>query len=373
MQPRPIFASLRIATTLLVTIWITPTHAQDTLNFPTLGEIVRMDPRLDDLIPPDARIEVLASGFDWAEGPVWIDDDQGGSLLFSDIPRNSVMQWREGIGVKLFLKPSGYTGATDYGNEPGSNGLLLNPQGRLVFCEHGDRRVSVLTKKGGKRTLVDNYRGKRLNSPNDGCFNSDGILYFTDPPYGLPNRYDDPRRELDFCGVYKLLPHRSSKVDGFGIPAGDGTSRFIPTNGSRTTITLTLLTDEMTRPNGIAFSPDEKTLYVAQSDPQAALWKAFPVDEHGLLGESRIVYDATEYVDKLPGLPDGMKVDQHGNLFATGPGGCWIFTPDGTPLGRLDTGERTANCAWGNDGTTLYLTADMYLCRVKTSTKGAGW
>ena len=136
---------------------------------------------------------------------------------------------------------------------------------------------------------------------------------------------------------------------------------------------LTLLTEEMTRPNGIALSPDEKTLYVAQSDPAAAIWKAFPVKGDGTLGNSRLLHDATKHVGKLPGLPDGLKADRNGNLFATGPGGVWIFTPDGKAIGRLDTGQRTANCGWGNDGTVLYITADMYLCRIQTSTKGAGW
>lgn len=318
--------------------------AQDSTNYPVLGKIVRLDPRFDKLIPKDAKIEVLSSGFVWSEGPVWIKED-GGYLLFSDIPRNSVMKWKEGVGVSLFLKPSGYTGVADYGGEPGSNGLLLDPQGRLVSCEHGDRRVSVLTKNGGKRTLVDNYQGKRLNSPNDGCFKSNGDLYFTDPPYGLPKGWDDSMRELDFCGVYRL--------------SKDGK--------------LTLLTEEMTRPNGIAFSHDEKTLYVAQSDPAAAIWKAFDVKEDGTLSKGRVFYDVTDQVEKLPGLPDGLKVDKQGNLFATAPGGCWVFAPDGKALGRLDTGERTANCAWGDDGSTLYLCADTYIARVKTTTKGAGW
>jgi len=310
-----------------------------------LGKIIRHDPAFDKLISQDAKIEILAKGFTWAEGPVWRKDDRGGHLLFSDIPRNSVFKWKEGEGISLFLKPSGYTGASFYGLEPGSNGLILDSQGRLVSCEHGDRRVSVMTNGGGKRTLVDNYEGKRLNSPNDGCFKSNGDLYFTDPIYGLPNRWDDPRRELDFCGVYRL-----SK-------AGQ----------------LTLLTKEMTRPNGIAFSPDEKTLYVAQSDPQAALWKAFPVKPDGTLGKSRLLHDATSSVGELPGLPDGLKVDQDGNLFATGPGGVYVFNPEGELLGRLDTGERTANVGWGNDGSVLYICADSYLCRIQTKTKGAGW
>ncbi|HUG93641.1 MAG TPA: SMP-30/gluconolactonase/LRE family protein [Planctomycetaceae bacterium] len=311
----------------------------------SIGRILSNGPQFDKLVPPDAKIEVLAKGFTWTEGPVWMPDDDGGHLLFCDIPRNSVFQWKEGRGISLYLKPSGYTGHVYYGLEPGSNGLIRDPEGRLVSCEHGDRRVSVLTKDGGKRTLVDNYMGQRLNSPNDGCYKSNGDLYFTDPPYGLPDREHDPRRELDFFGVYRL--------------SKDGV--------------LTLLTKEMTRPNGIAFSHDEKTLYVAQSDPEAALWKAFPVREDGTLGKSRVLHDATSDVGKLPGLPDGLKVDREGHLFATGPGGVWVFTPKGEVLGRIDTGERTANCGWGNDGSTLYICADSYLCRVRTTTKGAGW
>lgn len=334
--------------------------AQDTTNFPELGKIIRKDERLDKLIPPDAKIEVLGSGFEWAEGPVWVPSkttNGGGYLLFSDIPRNSVMKWVEGEGVSLWMKPSGYTGVADYSPEPGSNGLLLDPQGRVVFCEHGDRRVSVLTENGGKVTLADSYKGKRLNSPNDGVFHSSGELYFTDPPYGLPERMDDPRKELAFQGVYRLTPAPIAHAEE-GV--------------SHTEYHLTLLTKEMTRPNGIGLSPDEKTLYVAQSDPEAALWKAFPLEEDGTLGKSRVFYDVTERVGKLPGLPDGMTVDEHGNLFATGPGGVYVFSPEGDLLGRLSTGERTANCTFGSDGSVLYITADMYLCRVKTNTKGVG-
>src|SRR5436190_1054183 len=168
---------------------------------PSMGRILRESTALDALISASAIIEVLASGMAWAEGPVWVRD--GGYLLFCDIPRNSVMKWSENDGLSVFLKPSGYTGLGDYSKEPGSNGLTLDSQGRLVSCEHGDRRVSVMTKGGGKRTLVDNYQGKRLNSPNDLVFKSNGDLYFTDPPYGLPKQ-DDPSRELDFCGVYRL-------------------------------------------------------------------------------------------------------------------------------------------------------------------------
>lgn len=324
--------------------------AQDSVNFPTIGEVIRMDAALDELIDADAEIEVLSSGFLWAEGPVWVPDaghEHGGYVLFSDIPNNRIVRWDEGKGAATWMQPSGYTGVEPYGGEPGCNGLLLDAEGQLISCEHGDRRLSVLTKGGGKRTLVDNYEGKRLNSPNDACLGPDGkSIYFTDPPYGLPERYDDPRRELDFCGVYRL--------------GADGE--------------VTLLTKEMTRPNGIAFSPDFKTLYVAQSDPAAAIWKAFPVKEDGTLGEGRVFYDATSAVKEgLPGLPDGLKVDGAGNIWATGPGGVYVLSPEGKLLGRISTGERTANCGWGNDGTVLYLTADMYLCRIQTKTKGAGW
>jgi gluconolactonase len=310
---------------------------------PILGQVVRNDPRLDRLIPKDAKIEVLGSGFAWVEGPVWVRD--GGYLLFSDIPRNSIMKWKAGEGVTLFMKPSGYTGVASYGPEPGSNGLIIDREGRLIACEHGDRRISRLEKNGGKRTLVDNYQGKRLNSPNDAAFKSNGDLYFTDPIYGLPAHEKDPRRELDFCGVYRL--------------SKDGK--------------LTLLTREMSRPNGIAFSPDEKTLYVSNSDPDHAVWMAFPVNADGTLGKGRVFKDVTKNVPSQPGLPDGMKVDVHGNLFATGPGGIYVFTPDAELLGRIDTGQRTSNCNWGDDGSTLYITADSYICRLRTTTKGNGW
>lgn len=318
-------------------------YIADTKNYPILGRIIREDPRLDELLANDAKLEVIVAGFDWTEGPVW--SKQGKYLLFSDIPRNSVFRWEEGKGATLHLKPSGYTGNTDYGKEPGSNGLTFDSQGQLVSCEHGDRRVSVLTKDGGKRTLVDNYQGKRLNSPNDAVYKSNGDLYFTDPPYGLPKNWDDPRRELDFCGVY-----RYSK---------DGK--------------LTLLNRDLTRPNGIAFSPDEKKLYVAQSDPDKAIWMEFAVQADGTLGAGRVFADATSMVKNHKGLPDGMKVDAKGNLWATGPGGVHIFAPDGKRLGRIETGEATSNCAWGEDGSTLYVTVDMYVCRIRTKTKGAGW
>jgi gluconolactonase len=315
--------------------------------YPTMGTIIRKDPRFDKLVPRDAKLEKLAGGFKWAEGPVWIAD--GGFLLFSDIPNNRIVKWQEGKGAQTWLQPSGYTGSKPRGGEPGTNGLMLDREGRLLLCEHGDRRVTRLDKidpHAKKTVLADHYMGKRLNSPNDLAVKSNGDIYFTDPPYGLEKVWDDPARELDFCGIYR-------------ISAKDGK--------------LTLLHRDMTRPNGIAFSPDEKTLYVANSDPKIAVWMAFDVKEDGTLGKGRVFFDSTLWVGSKKGLPDGMKVDQHGNLFATGPGGVHVFAPDGTLLGSIDTGVPTANCAFGNDGTTLYVAADTSLCRIKVSTKGRGF
>jgi gluconolactonase len=313
-------------------------------ELPVLGKIVRHDAAADALLPEDAKIEVLASGFEWTEGPVWVRE--GGYLLFSDIPRNSIMKWHPTEGLSLFLKPSGYTGVVDYGREPGTNGLAIDAQGRLVACEHGDRRVSRLERDGGKRTLADNYQGKRFNSPNDLAIKSNGDIYFTDPPYGLRKGPDDPARELDFCGVYRL--------------ASDGK--------------VTLLHKELNRPNGIAFSPDEKTLIVAQSDPKAATYTQFDVQADGTLANPRVFFDATPWVGKLgPGSCDGVKFDAAGNLWATGPGGVHVFSSTGKHLAQIATGQATANCNWGDDGSTLYMTADKYLCRVKTTTRGAGW
>ncbi len=312
---------------------------------PTLGTIIRKDPRFDALIAPDARLEILAGGYEWCEGPVWIKD--GGYLLWSIIPSNKVCRWKEGEGVSIYLKPSGRTGPRDLRPEPGSNALLLDPQGRLVLCQHGDRRMArmdaPLSRPESKFvTLADNYEGKKLNSPNDAVYHSSGALYFTDPPYGLALQVKDPTRELDFQGVYRL-----------------------GTDGK-----LTLLTKELSRPNGLAFSPDEKTLYVANSDPDRAIIMAYEVKADGTLGAGKVFFDQTKDVPKQKGLPDGMKVDVHGNLFATGAGGLHVFAPDGTLLGTLATGQATANCGWGEDGSTLFVMCDQYVTRIRTKTKG---
>lgn len=335
-----------LTASLLLVGFLVPCQAESPTKYPTFGKIIRLDPRLDALIPPDVRLEKLAEGFEWSEGPVWLPKEK--CLVFSDIPNDSIMQWSEEQGLSLFLKPAGQSGATRRGTEPGSNGLLLDAEGNLVLCQHGDRQIARMegTDPDSKQTvLVDSYQGKRLNSPNDGAFHSNGDLYFTDPPYGLKQGAKDPARELPFSGIYKLSP--------------DGK--------------LTLLYDKMTFPNGIAFSPDESKLYVAQSDPKEALWMVFDVKEDGALGEGKVFFDATKWVATEKGLPDGLKVDRDGNIFATGPGGVFIFAPDGTHLGTIATGEATGNCAWGDDGSSLYINADMYLGRVKTSTRGVGW
>ncbi|HAM71175.1 MAG TPA: gluconolactonase [Verrucomicrobiales bacterium] len=314
-------------------------------DYPNLGSIERVDPRLDALLPKEARIEKLAEGFDWSEGPVWIKE--GSYLVFSDVPQNKIFKWSEGNPATVFLEPSGYTGSVPRGGEPGSNGLTVDAQGRLVMCEHGDRRVTRLERNGRKTTLARYYKFYRFNSPNDLVFNSKGDLYFTDPPYGLLEKNADPAKELPFCGVYRLKP-------------GDKEP--------------TLIIRDLTFPNGIALSPDEKRLYVAVSDPDKPVITTFDVQPDGTVANGQVFHDFTAQVKAgLKGLPDGMKVDRKGNLFATAPGGVYIFAPDGTHLGTLQTGQATANCNWGNDGSVLYITADKFLCRVRTTTKGKGW
>jgi gluconolactonase len=310
--------------------------------------IERLDPALDRLIAPDAKIEVLAEGHDWTEGPLWIRT--GRYLLFSDIPKNSIYRWKEGEGERLYLQPSGYTGQEPRGGETGSNGLILDREGRLVLCQHGDRRMARMDAPLEKPapnfvTLAARYQGKRFNSPNDAVYRSNGDLYFTDPAYGMEKQWEDPKRELPFAGVYRRRP------------SGE----------------VTLMTSDMTRPNGLAFSPDERRLYVAQSDPAAAIWRVFDMKPDGTIGEGRILFDATSMVGSRKGLPDGLKIDTDGNLFATGPGGVLVLSPEGKHLGTIATGQATSNVAFGDDGRTLYMTADNYLMRVRLKAKGVGF
>jgi gluconolactonase len=308
--------------------------------------IERLDPALDRLIDPAAKIEVIGEGYIWSEGPVWVKS--GGYLLFSDIPNNVIHRYKQGEGVREYLKPSGYTGKEARGGEVGSNGLTLDAQGSLVLAQHGDRRIArmdaPLTKpQPAYVTLAARYQGKRFNSPNDLVFKSNGDLYFTDPAYGLEKQWEDPAREIPFAGVYRRRP----------------------------TGEVTLMTSDMTRPNGIAFSPDERRIYVAQSDPKAAIWRVFDMKTDGTFGDNRVLFDATSMAGSRRGLPDGLKIDAEGNLWATGPGGVLILTPEGKHLGTIMTGQATANCAFGDDGRTLYMTADDYLMRVKLKVRGA--
>lgn len=351
-------------TTLLVCLLATATPAAapptpletHRAPYPSFGTIERLDPALDKLLPPDAKLESLAEGFDWVEGPVWVK--QGGYLLFSDVPQNVVYKWVEGQGVSVFMKPSGDHGGHTALKEPGSNGLALDKKGSLLLCEHGDRRVARLASlarpDGPQVAVADRYDGKRFNSPNDLVIHSSGDILFTDPPYGLVKTSDPaggdinpPEKELRFQGVYR--------VDGKGKVA--------------------LLTDTLERPNGLGLSPDEKILYVANSHPPRPIWMAFDVNPYRTLGKGRVFFDATALIAKTSrkGMPDGMKVDRQGNLFATGPGGVLIFSPQGKHLGTILTGQATANVAFGGDGSTLYITADMILARIKTTTKGQGF
>lgn len=308
-------------------------------DYENVGSIDRLDPALDALIPKDAKIEKLCEGFNWSEGPVWKDN----ALLFSDVPENIVFHWKPGeTKAAIFLKPSGATGDTTGFREQGSNGLALDADGRLILCQHGDRRIARLAADGKSfETIADKFDGKRFNSPNDLAIRRNGDIYFTDPPYGLDKLNDSPLKELKFNGVFRVS--KGGKV--------------------------TLLTDEVSFPNGIAFSPDEKTLYVANS--KELHLRAYDVKEDGTLANGRLFFDAMKL--KAPdrkGSCDGLKVDAKGNLWATGPGGVLILSPDGKHLGTILTGQATANCGWGDDGSTLYMTADMFVCRVKTNAKG---
>ncbi len=311
--------------------------------FPTFGQVERLDPDLDALIPPNAQIEKLAEGFEWSEGPVWSRRDR--ALYFSDVPRNVVFRWTPQFGTSEFLLPSGYTGSAPRGGEPGSNGLLLDSANRLILCQHGDRRIARLERNGSFTVLAEFYKGRRFNSPNDLVRSKRGNLYFTDPPYGLEKGNRDPRKELVFNGVFLLRP------------SGE----------------VVLLTDRLSFPNGVALSPDEQTLYVAISDPSRPVIVAYDVLPDGTVDRERVFFDATALSAGRKGLPDGLKVDRKGNLFATGPGGVLVLCPHGRHLGTINTGEATANCAFGGDGSVLYLTADMFLARIQTSTRGLGF
>ncbi len=297
--------------------------------------VVRLAPALDAIVPEDAVIEKLAGDFQFIEGPVWIEDAAGGPhLLFSDIRANTIYSWSPTAGVSEFLNPV-TPDDSEAGGNGGSNGLSLDLEGRLILCEHGNRQVSRIETDNSRSVLADRFEGKRLNSPNDIVFHSSGWAYFTDPPYGLTDGDDDSQKELDHNGIYRLGPEGQLE-----------------------------LLREQTRPNGLALSPDEKTLYVANSDSEQRVWFAYDVLEDGRLSEGTIFFDATE--SDAPGVPDGLRVDTSGNVYATGPGGVWIIAPDGTHLGTIRPPELPANVGWGDaDGKTLYITARTGLYRIR--------
>ncbi len=316
-------------------------------RLPVAAVVPRGEPAFNALVPAGTPVQRLATGFAWSEGPTWRRN--GRYLLFSDIPKNTIYRWSERDGLSVFLRPAGYIAhdPPPPGRELGTNGLKIDRQDRLVMMDDGNRQVARLDESNYTRvSLAARYQGKRLNSPNDLAVRSNGDIYFTDPPYGLRGLMHDPAKELDFSGVYRLTP--------------DGA--------------LTLLTRELAFPNGVGFSPDEKTLYVSNSDPAHAVWMAYPVLPDGSIGPGRVLFDATSLVGPTrPGLPDGLVLDAHGNLFAAGPGGVLVIAPDGRHLGTIATRQATANVAFGGDGSELYLASDTLLLRIRTATKGMGW
>ena len=299
--------------------------------------IIRIDPSFDELVPRDASIEKVAGGFTFTEGPLW---RPSGVLWFSDVVGNVVRQWSPDGTVKELLRPGGYNGSSlPAGGFIGPNGMTTAPNGDVLLCQHGNRRIVQVTNDLRVTTVVDKYDGKRLNAPNDLVFRSDGTLFFTDPPYGLPRQDDDPEKDLPFNGVFKVS---GGKVD--------------------------VIIKDLTRPNGIAFSPDEKTLYVANSDENQRVWMRYDVAASGTVSNGRVFFDTTAHEDS--GLPDGMKIDVRGNIWATGPSAVFVFSPEGAHLGTIKPPEDPANCGWGDDGRTLYITAETGLYRIRTSISG---
>jgi gluconolactonase len=332
-----------VAAGLIGGLFLSTANAADDASNPTkvYATLESRDKRFDALLPPDTKIEKIADDLKWSEGPLW--DARTSTLLFSDIPRNRIMQWHAEKGVTVFLERSGYTGAAPFtGHEPGSNGLTFDPQGRLTICQHGDRRVARREADGTIVAVASSFEGKKLNSPNDLVFDRQGALYFTDPPFGLPGTFTDPTKELPFNAVFRV--GRDGKV--------------------------TAVAKDLEAPNGLAFSPDYRTLYVANARATSPIWKAYAVNADGSLDQGRVFADSSGLYKKGDGVPDGLKVDVAGNLFATGPGGVLVYAPDGTLLGRILTGVPTANVAFGEDGTTLFITANHRVLRLRTKTKG---
>ena len=327
-----------IITTGLLALLIVSCTAQE---YPTTGSIERLSPELDRIIAPGTLPEILAEGFEWSEGPLWLPEQE--KVIFSDIPNNSIFEWSEKNGLKLYLKPSGYTDTISRGGETGSNGLLLDAEGKLVLCQHGDRRMARMiatldAPEASFETIAGAWKGKRFNSPNDAVFSKTGDLYITDPAYGMELRYEDPRREMDFTGVFRITAEGE----------------------------VSLMLKHLTAPNGIGFSPDESCVYVANSGGSTgSIWMEYDVVEDGSLQNERLFCDARPASDSLRGAPDGLVVRNDGLIFATGPGGVWVLTPEGEHLGIIKTGQATSNCTLDAKNQYLYMTADMYLMRIR--------
>jgi gluconolactonase len=303
---------------------------------PSIGKIIRLDPAFDALVPKDANIERVATGFMFTEGPVWRPE---GVLWFSDVPGNVLRSVNPSGEVKVLIQNAGGIASAPPGSFVGPNGMISDKDGVVLLCQHTNRRIVRVGQDLTMTPYLEKFEGHRFNSPNDLIYSSDGTLYFTDPPYGLLKQDDDPAKELKFNGV------------------------FMYKNGQ-----LNALIKDLTRPNGIALSPDEKTLYVANSDEKKRFWMRYDVAADGTVSNGRKFYDLAGA--KEQGIPDGLKVDSQGNIYAAGPEGVWAFSPNGTHLGTIQPGETAANCAWGQDGKTLYITASTSVYRIRVAIPG---
>jgi gluconolactonase len=304
-----------------------------------IGSFERIDPSLTSIVDTDATVSIIADGLEWSEGPLWIEKEK--MLLFSDVPKNCIYKWTAEKGMELYLKPSGYTSAASRAGETGSNGLALNNKGQLLLCQQGERRIAVMNApidkpKADFTVIADSYNGKKFDSPNDVVSRNNGDIFFTDPPYGLEKNAADPLKEAPYQGVYKV--------------SSDGR--------------VTLLVDTIARPNGLAFMPGEKTILIASSDSLKAVWYKYDLSANDSLISGSVFYDATPDLKTDKGLPDGLKIDKNGNVFATGPGGVYIFDKTGKLLGKIRIDGLASNVAFADDEKTLYVTADMYVLKV---------
>ena len=329
-------ASTRLLAVVIFTVALACNSSDRT---PPFGSFEKLDAEFDQVITSDATIQVIADSLDWCEGPLWLKSQK--ALIFSDIPLNRIYKWTNAGGVEVYLEHAGYTGSIARGGETGSNGLTLDHDGRLVLCQHGDRRIArmeaPLDNPSPKfTTIADNYQGVKFDSPNDLVFDKQGRAYFTDPPYGLEKNVEDTNKQAPYQGVYRVF------------------------NGN-----VQLLLDSISRPNGIALTPDGKTLIIANSDPSRPYWYAYDIAGNDSLTNGRIFFDASASPFKEKGVPDGFKISSDGYVFASGPGGIWVFNRNAKLLGRIAIPQAVSNCAFGEDEKTLFVTADDKVLRVK--------